>query len=398
MRASFLLVLVVAVVVGLLVAMGVRYFGLLNPPPAPQPLVDKPEPKPEPKPAPPPVPRVLATLRNVFAGDTIEYTDIRSRPLKDEEKKDYEANKAEYLPPHEAIALFRTPTRNLEADTPLKKADLLEMAKPEALNARLTPGTRAMGVTIPKTQSAGGLIQVGDWVDVYVTTDVSRTDSPVKAPHTGLVAKAAQVVAKRDTLHKIYSGLPSDSVQFTLSANPYRTALIEYARTIGSLSLVPVSAEEKKKLDGLRDTAMKDPTKAAALTVGNTDTSEGNAELERVKKYEDGNLAIGTDDLKRVLALKPIPIPPPPPAPMIPPPQPMPPAPTPPPPPTTIEVFSGTTKQPSAVFPANVPPQPAPQPVPPPTPIIVVQQPAPAKPAEYVFSKPAAPAAADKGK
>jgi Flp pilus assembly protein CpaB len=396
MRASFLLVLTLAVLVGLAVAVGVRYSGLLNQP-APQTVVPQAEPKPEPKPAPPPPIRVLATIRNIFAGDTIEISDIRSRVLKEEEKKDYEANKADYLPPNEAIALYRTPTRNLEADTPLKKADLLEMAKPEALHARLTPGTRAMGVSIPKAQSAGGLIQVGDWVDVYVTTDVSRTDSTVKTPHTGLVAKAAQVVAKRDTLHKIYSGLPSDSVQFTLAANPYRTALIEYARTLGTLSLVPVSAEEKKKLDGLRDAAMKDPTKAIAVTVGNPESAEGKEELDRVKDYEAGSLGIGGADMMRILALKPIPVPPPPPAPMIPPPQPAPPAPTPPPPPTTIEVFSGTTKQPSAVFPAKVPPQPAPQPAPPPTPIIIVQQPAPPKPAEYVFSKPAAPAA-DKGK
>lgn len=395
MRASFLLVLTLAVVVGLLVAVGIRYSGLLNPPPV-QPVAVVPDVKPEPKPVPPPVPRILATVKNVFAGDTIEYTDIRARALRPEEMKDYEAHKADYLAPNELVALFRTPTRNLEADTPLKQADLMEMSKPEPLHTRLTPGTRALGVSIPKQQSAGGLIQVGDWVDVYVTTEVARTDSPLKSPHTGLVVKAAQVVAKRDTLYRIYSGL-SDTVQFTLAANPYRTALIEYARANGTLSLVPVSAEEKKKLDALRDAAMKDATKAQSLTVGNAETSEGRAELQRVNEYEAGTLGIGSGDMMRILALKPIPAPPAPPAPMIPPPQPLPPAPTPPPPPTTIEVFTGTNKQQSAVFPANVPPQPAPQPIPPPAPIIVVQQPPAPKQAEYVFSKPAAPTA-DKGK
>lgn len=390
MRASFLLVLTLAVVVGLMVAVVIRYSGLLNPPPVLQPVVQVPEPKPEPKPAPPPVPRILATVKNVFAGDTVEYTDVRSRALRPEEMKDYEAHKADYLPPNELIALFRTPTRNLEADTPLKQADLMEMAKPEPLHTRLTPGTRALGVSLPKLQSAGGLIQVGDWVDVYVTTDVSRTDSQLKSPHTGLVVRSAQVVAKRDTLYRIYSGL-SDSVQFTLSANPYRVALIEYARANGTLSLVPVSGDEKKKLDTLRDAALKDPAKAIALTVGNTESSEGKEELQRVHDYEAGSLGIGSGDMMRILALKPIPVPPPPPAPMIPPPQPAPPLP---PQPTTIEVFNGTTKQPSAVFAPNVPPQPAP---PPPTPIIVVQQPPPPKQAEYVFTKPAAPAA-DKGK
>ncbi|QEL13257.1 Flp pilus assembly protein CpaB [Limnoglobus roseus] len=375
MRASFLLVLTLAVLVGLAVAVGFRYSGFLNPAPVATvpvvagPVVEKIVP-------PAPLPKVVATTRNLFAGDTIDSLDVYLRNAKPEELKDLESHKDAYLPSLVSSAYFRTPMRNLEADTPIKKADLEEMAKPEALHTRLTPGTRALGVSIPKPQSAGGLIQVGDWVDVYVTTEVSRTDLDVKVPHTGLVVKAAQVVAKRDTLYKIYSGLPSEFIHFTLSANPYRTALIEYARTIGTLSMVPVSAEEKKKYDVLKDASANNPDKAIELAVGNTDGREGREELRRVKEYEAGTLGVGATDIFRILNLKPIPVPDPPPPPMIPP---HPPRPE---PPTSIEIYNGTSKKAPAVFgPPVVPEVPAP--------VIIVQPPAvPPKQGEYLFTKP----------
>lgn len=366
MRASFLLVLVLAVLVGLAVAVGFRYSGLLNPPVA-QPVVP---PVVEKVVVAPPPSRVLATTRNLFAGDAIEAPDVYLRPATAAELKELESHPNDFLPPVMSSAYFRTPTRNMLADTVLKKADLEEMAKPEALHTRLTPGTRAFGVSVPKSHSVGGLIQVGDWVDVYVTTEVSRTDSAVKTPYTGLLVKSAQVVAKRDTLHKIYSGLPSDLVAFTLAANPYRTGLLEYGRAIGTLSLVPVSGDEKKRLDAMKDAAIKDPDKAIALTVGNTDSREGREELQRVRDYEGGTLAAGAPDLVRILALAPIPVPQPPPPPMTPQPA----------PPTTIEIYNGATRKPPVVIAPAVPP----------VPVVVVQQaPSPPKQAEYVFTKPA---------
>ena len=47
-----------------------------------------------------------------------------------------------------------------------------EMVKPDSLDARLVPQMRAINVAMSKEQAAGGLIQVGDWVDMLLTSTV----------------------------------------------------------------------------------------------------------------------------------------------------------------------------------------------------------------------------------
>jgi Flp pilus assembly protein CpaB len=374
-----LAVIAVAAVVGLGVVFTVKTLGLLNPPPAS--VVEAPPPpapKAEPKPEPPPPPVVLVPVRHLFAGDAISPNDIRPRPLRPEEMKEYEAHKTEYLPAVPEKTFYTTPTRTIEADRPLRAGDLNPPTKPEALNARLLPGTRAVSVGVHKQHSAGGLIQVGDWVDVYLNTEVSRTDNPTRIPHLGLLVQHVYVVAKRDTLYSLYLPLmPGEPVQFTLATNPYRAALIEYGRTIGAISLVPVSASEKKRLDALRAAAMTDPnTMPNGITFAEPGTPEFKAEAERIEQYTRGGLAIGNEDLARVLNLKPIP--------PLPPPQsaPPPPAPPSPPQPVSIEIYTGVNKSGVATF--TEPAKPTPTPVAPPP-----QQYVPPPPAQYLFGPPA---------
>jgi hypothetical protein len=224
------------------------------------------------------------------------------------------------------------------------------------------PGTRAIGVQIPKENSVGGLIQVGDWVDVYLITNVSRTDNPAKELQTTLLAPHAQVVAKRDTLYPLYiAPTPGEPVSFTLATNPYRAALIEYGRTIGLLALVPVSDSEKKRLDALREVAMKDQTKSLSLTFADPSTAHYKTEQDRIEKHTSGQLAVGPDDIAMALNLAPIEAPKPPPPPpkrkiVIP--APPPPAPAPPPAPVTVELFSGVNKTNTATFAVPYTPQP----------------------------------------
>jgi Flp pilus assembly protein CpaB len=329
----------------------------------------------------PPAPRVIAPTRNLFAGDALTGESIGVRQLRPEELKEYEAHKDDYLPGQLESALFRIAARDLAGDRPLRKGDLLDAKKPEPLNTRLFPGTRAVTVGISKERSASGLIQVGDWVDVYLITEVTRTDNPNPVPYTGLLVPHAQVVAKRDSLYPIYDPLRSDTISFTLATNPYRTALLEHGRQVGVLTLVPVSADEKKRLDGLREEAMKSPgTASVAATFAPPGSPEFNDEQERIKKYENGMLAIGDADLVKVLRLPAIEPPPPPPKPVKPPkPQPVPP----PPPPVTVEIFSGTQKTGEASFPVPYTP-------PPPPPEVVVPEPVyvPPPPAKYLFRTP----------
>jgi len=299
MRGSLLAVVAIAVIAGLGVVFAVRTLGLLTPPSA---VVEVPY---TPPPTPPP-PSVLVPSRQLFQGDTITQPgETRVRFLRADEVNDYNAHKDDYLPPEPAVAYLRYMARDAAADRPLRRADLEEAKKPEALRTRLSPGTRAVSVAVPKERSVGGLIQVGDWVDVYLNTEVGRSDGVAGVPHTALLVPHAQVVAKRDTLYSLYAVLP-DPVPFTLATNPYRAALIEYGRTVGTLSLVPVSADDKKRLDKLRDDGVNDPANAVAITFAPPDSPEYAAEQGRIEAYAAGSTAIGTDDLARVLRLVPI--------------------------------------------------------------------------------------------
>ncbi len=366
MRGSLLAVVAIALITGLAVVAAVRYSGLLNPPPVVE--VSPPPTPPAPAPPPPPPPRVLIPVRLVYVGDTIYPADVRARPIRPEEKEEFEKNKDAYLQPVPEVAYFRFPARDLLPDQPLRKTDLLEPKKPEALNIRLFPGTRAVGVAIPKERSVGGLIQVGDWVDVHLNTEISRTDNPTPIPYTGLLVPHALVVAKRDTLFSVYAGLPpGEPVPFTLATNPYRAALIEYGLTIGTLSLVPVAADEKKRLDKLKEEALTSQESNLAVTFAAPGSPDYAEETSRIKAYSEGSLAIGNDDLARVLRLKPIPLP-----------EPPPPLPPPPAPPVTIELFHGVQRSRVATFPVATEP-------PPPRPYI------PPPPAHYLFQIPGGP-------
>lgn len=190
------------------------------------------------------------------------------------------------------------------ADTPLRLTDLAELKKPEPLNARLTPGTRAVDLAVPKELAAGGNIAVGDWVDVYVLTDVARTDSPARVPQAGVLVHSAPVIAKRGTLYTIFAGLPDGPIQHTLAVNPYRSALLEYARAVGTVSLVPVSSAEKARLDELKQKAMDNPkSMALAIPFADPGSPEYRDEQDRIERFARGELSVGPGDLARVLRL-----------------------------------------------------------------------------------------------
>ncbi len=103
---------------------------------------------------------------------------------------------------------------------------------------------------------------------------------------------------KRNNLWTQLQNDPDDKpMNFTLQANPYRAALIEYAQTHGQLSLQPAPAPVKTL------GTFSDPT-----------SSEYATEDQRVEKMRQGTLPIGDKDLARIFNLGP-----PPPKPYLPP-------------------------------------------------------------------------------
>lgn len=353
MRGSLLAVVAVAVIAGLGVVAAVRSLGFLTPAPvasAPQ----QPPPAPPP-PAPPPPPLVAVASSHMFAGDTVYQENVTVRPLRPEELKDYEANKADYVGAVPAVAYFRYLTKDIIADTPLKKADLEALKKPEALNVRLPEGTRGVDLPLPKELAAGGMIAVGDWVDVYILTDVARTDNPTRIPQNGVLVQSVPVIAKRSTLYSPFIALPAGPIGHTLAVNPYRAALIDYARAVGTISLVPVSQPERARLE-----ALKASKGNLAIPFAAAGSPEYRDEQDRIEKYARGEVAVGRADLARILRLPQI-VPPPPPTPRA--------------APVQVELFTGTQRSGTATFPSTDAPPPY---VPPPLP-------------EYTFIAPTTP-------
>lgn len=327
MRASTLFALTLAVLAGLGTAAAIKVSGVFNKPPEPQPAAKRPD-----------VP-VLVAARNIFAGDLIDTTWVTTRPLRPEELEQYEKNKDQYLPSLPAATYLRVAAKNIEADRPIRREMLQDMAKPESLSHRLLPQMRAVNVAVLKDHAGGGLIQPGEWVDVLLTSQVDSGEHTPISTHTACIAHRLRVIAKRNGLWPVFAPLPEDKpVTFTLEANPYRAALIEYAKSKGQLSLVAVSAAEQKGLEERRAMALANiqPVGYAPVTMENS--AEYQDEEARVAGVLKGDVSIGTADLVRIFGIKTT--------------EPPPAAPTPP-PQITVQQYTGNGRLYPAVFNAD---------------------------------------------
>jgi Flp pilus assembly protein CpaB len=200
-----------------------------------------------------------------------------------------------------SATFLRLAEKNIYADQPILKEYLKELAKPEPLHTRLLPRMRAINLSLPKEQTAGGLIQLGDWVDVLLTCTIERKDQG-PTTRTACIIPHSRVVAKRNSLWPIYAPLPEDKpIQFTLETNPYRAALIEFARTRGQLSMTGLPQAEQQKLEAMREQILQHGDSETSPVLFGTPTSvELDEEETRVLAYSRGELAITEGDLTRI--------------------------------------------------------------------------------------------------
>ena len=224
-----------------------------------------------------------------------------------DEIKDYEQNKDKYLPPVPNAAVMRIAAANIEADKPILREHLIALSdtKPGPISSALLPNMRAVNLSVPKEQSVGGMIQVGEWVDVLFTTQI--TVSGATTTRTAAIAHKQRVIAKRNTRFPVYGPLPDDKpVHFTLEMNPYRAALLEYCKTKGVLSIVPVSAAEQKTLEERRVAMLNDTELQPVVFAPHKmeESAEYEDEDDRVDSINKGELNVGTRDLVRIFGLQ----------------------------------------------------------------------------------------------
>ena len=300
MRASTFFALTIAVLIGLGVAVAARVSGFFTPTKTVEPVPKKQE------------ILVLAAGRNLFADDLIDSNSVRVRALKPEEMEAYQNSKDNFLPPLPAAVYLRIAARNIEADQLILRSSLKDMVKPEALNVRLLPQMRAVSLSLTKERSAGGLIQVGEWVDVVLTTQIDNQQGH-KTVRTACIVPRVRVIAKRNTLWPVFAPMPEDKpVQFTLELNPYRAALLDYCLAKGQLTLAPLPATDQKILEGQRTTFLEKKGEVQPVHFLPPSNSEAEEEDGRVVAYNRGELVVSEHDLVRIFDLKPPSTPPPP--------------------------------------------------------------------------------------
>src|SRR5205823_2555739 len=116
--------------------------------------------------------------------------DVRLRPARPEEIE--AVRKGELLPPVAQAAARRFAKVSIPADTALRREYLEDLSAPADLRARLSPGTVAVNLALPKQHCAGGLIATGDWVNVQLMTAVEGPAEPT--PFHNSHTAAAQAV------------------------------------------------------------------------------------------------------------------------------------------------------------------------------------------------------------
>lgn len=288
MKASTMFAITIAVLLGLGVVAVAKYAGLFTTKTPPPPVAKEPT-------------KVLVAARNLFEGLTITPADVRVRDLKPEEEAQYNSHKDKYLPPLIEAGALRILARNVEADSPILKEYLQDSGLPDPLNRRLSsPMMRAVNVSLPPEQVAGGLIQVNERVDVFLTTRISvGTKVENSVTQTAPIARSLKVIAKRNILWM--TNLPTQQnrpIDYTLEANPYRAALIEFAKSKGDLTLLPTSAPQEPAVQASRvvvSPTQSDPT-----------SKEYAEEDKRIAEFLNGERIIGEADLVRIFGLKPL--------------------------------------------------------------------------------------------
>lgn len=125
---------------------------------------------------------------------------------------------------------------------PIASNRLTQIGEGGVLAALITPGMRAVSIAITPTQTAGGLVQPGDHVDIVVSRDievVSRSDNATRSePLASVVIENAKVIAIDQNLGGEGSTPSLGGQAATLELTPAQVDIVQKADRVGDLSLV----------------------------------------------------------------------------------------------------------------------------------------------------------------
>jgi Flp pilus assembly protein CpaB len=295
-----------AVVLGVLAVAGVRYSGWLNKPPPPPPVKGEPV-------------MVLAAKKNLYKGTQSTANDVGLRPASKEESDRLRDHPEDVMPPNIEAAHLRTVKRNVQANSMLMQDDFLPIDLPNGVEARLADGMRAVVVELPKERAGDGLLRVGEYVDVLLTSKVC-TDPSGSQPRTAtaIVASALKIVVKRGY---IFDNLaipvdPEKPISYMLEANPYRAALIELCKSRGLITVVSSDQTTARDVHAVRAFLAHNPQAAAeevikslaekTIKIKQSLVDEEKREQQLVAGFDNRESSVSEKDLEEIFRLPPI--------------------------------------------------------------------------------------------
>jgi len=269
MRASTLFGLAIALFLGVAAVVGIRVSGILDKTPL---APDKVE---------PPI-MVLVAKRNLYEGTASTSTDVGVRPASKAEIENA-LLRGPLMPPSPEAAHLRIPSRSIAVDEILCRDDFSKQVVPDSVTSpsRMDPGMRSVNLVLPKDRAAGGLLRVGEYVDVYFTTMICADPKCSSARMaTAPLATNLKVIVKRDNLWTVMQA-PEERPSYILQANAYRAALIEFAKSRGMITLIPSGpAPKDRDRGGVASYAKLEDSKAQSFLRGEEVVSD--IDLERI--------------------------------------------------------------------------------------------------------------------
>jgi Flp pilus assembly protein CpaB len=236
---------------------------------------------------------VLVANTDFYPNIALSSADVRVRELTAEERSGgfYEENKGKFLPPNIAAANMRIPSQKIKADAVLMREHFRDELADAAV-IRMKNGMRAVNVMVPKERAAGGVIQLGEYVNVLLTCRIPKPDGNTMV-ETAEIGRDCRVILKRPSLYPTTGSDPAGrAIPWGLEANPYRAALIDFAQCKGEITLEPIAKVNSDALTAKRE-----------LGFGDVTSEEYRDEDIRVNKVIRGDYAIGYDDLARIFKI-----------------------------------------------------------------------------------------------
>ncbi len=287
MSASSFFAVTLSILLGLGAVGGAKYGGWF----------DRPQPPAEVKQ--PPI-KVLVAGENLFEGMAVTANQVRVRELRADELAHYQKNRDKFLPAVQNAAHMRIASRHVEADTPLMREHFLDQELPDGLSSSIPMHMRAINVQIPRERCSGGLLRVGEYVDVFLTSQVVGNEDNPATLQTACLARGVRIIVKRNNPWPIMTPNTDEvPLNFTLLANSYRAALIEFSKMTGNLTLMPSPPPG--------DFQVGRPGRPVAVFSDATSAEYRDEDL-RIEKVQRSELTIGYRDLERLFKLPPLPV------------------------------------------------------------------------------------------